>query len=851
MADIGLSISLDTSSLQSGARSGAKSLGELAEAMSKMSTDAEKNNALADYFNSTNAAVTQLVKNLENVKPLSLPNATALQNPTSQPQFVPSRDEPKVQVPQPQFVPPKNIDVLTDRANKASKIFKDANVNQLRTQLQEVKALLDESYHTLENIDSSTTDFANLKEGTENLESAKKQLEDLINKESKNAKSPATIYTLAQRSVTGMPALINNFGSGNFASSVIGGIAQGARSVREKSSEAEEKGGIMEKLGKAGTGLATATPVAGAILGAGNALANQWEKASAPAVDAQTMYGENIENKSAAQNSAEIRNLYARASQRNFDNNTGYTTAEYLQTMNNAARYGVSNASDAMAMTDSVMKWQRFSGADRSALLNIAGTTARYGNENASTAIKNAYAGLKESGLNKGQFDEFLSGMQTVIENGIAQGFVKSSKEVASDLSMLSKLSGDSELWKGEQGAQRLMQMSGGVSASTALQSTAHILNYQTAEAVAEDYKGKGQNLKNYLGKDAYLTGTYADTMQVLEKGLTGSFLEKGFDTVERVTGLNYNKKTGEISGDTAGAVEWFRQQYNLNYTGASQVLGMYQRYKSGEIDEKQLNKEIEAFNQDTSNKSNETRMIAVVEKIKNDVAQLGEKPFDVKLSIIEGTLELIDKHLIKDGEKATPDDFNALKNIKVDAPEIDLSEVDRGTEEVRLLPFLPPIATKDRDPTANVRGSDFLRNYASSSMELYKQSVYDKTYTEQKKKGQTDEQAQKKAKSEAEKALNRFYDKIDHSGFNMALGLAQREESYGGAKIATMPNPEDTDPNATSELQYILAQLAAEFKKSNSELVNAITKELQEKLNGISPTVNINAGTYTAEEGE
>ena len=62
-----------------------------------------------------------------------------------------------------------------------------------------------------------------------------------------------------------------------------------------------------------------------------------------------------------------------------------------------------------------------------------------------------------------------------------------------------------------------------------------------------------------------------------------------------------------------------------------------------------------------------------------------------------------------------------------------------------------------------------------------------------------------------------------------MALGLAQREESYGGAKIATMPNPEDTDPNATSELQYILAQLAVEFKKSNSELVNAIKEELQE----------------------
>jgi hypothetical protein len=56
--------------------------------------------------------------------------------------------------------------------------------------------------------------------------------------------------------------------------------------------------------------------------------------------------------------------------------------------------------------------------------------------------------------MQTGQFNEVLRGLQRVMEDGISKGFVRSSDQVARNLTILSTMTNNNPLLSGEMGAQ-------------------------------------------------------------------------------------------------------------------------------------------------------------------------------------------------------------------------------------------------------------------------------------------------------------------------------------------------------------------------------------------------------------
>jgi hypothetical protein len=99
-------------------------------------------------------------------------------------------------------------------------------------------------------------------------------------------------------------------------------------------------------------------------------------------------------------------------------------------------------AADPYETTASVLRFKEGTGADLDTLTGYAAKFERYGKD--SGALGTAYQGLQASGLQKGQYQEFLQSMQKIFEDGIAKGIVKGSQEIAGDMAYLADLSGNS-----------------------------------------------------------------------------------------------------------------------------------------------------------------------------------------------------------------------------------------------------------------------------------------------------------------------------------------------------------------------------------------------------------------------
>ena len=301
---------------------------------------------------------------------------------------------------------------------------------------------------------------------------------------------------------------------------------------------------------------------------------------------------------------------------------TGLDTERFIEATGQTATYGIQDATQAMNMTRTQALWSRFTGADMGTIQKFAGQAYRYGGERDAASV--AYGGLKAQDMGKGQFSEFMHSIERAMSEGISKGFVKSTEEIAGNMQMLYKLSGDSALWQGEQGAQRLSQMNMAISSATNLQSVEDVISYSAARDLlgsGADRNAKFLNLTggnisegnanfratadggnnimgsvrqgqrveilgnegdyfrvNNGGREGYVhktmfnnsgniyTGTYADVMQILERGLSADLLKGQWSAVRQLDGDN-----------NAATIERFKEMYGLNYTGASQVWGMYQ----------------------------------------------------------------------------------------------------------------------------------------------------------------------------------------------------------------------------------------------------------------------------------
>jgi hypothetical protein len=281
--------------------------------------------------------------------------------------------------------------------------------------------------------------------------------------------------------------------------------------------------------------------------------------------------------------------------------NSSATASEAMEAMGRVIKEGM--AVNPSATVANVLKFHEGTGVDVGELAGTAARFERFGNDKNALAV--GYQGLQASGLQKGQYQEFLQGMQKVFEDGMAKGIIKGSQEIAGDMSFLAQMSGNSALWQGEQGAARLMGMNNAIANSTGLSSVTDILTFRAA-----------QNPKD---KD------YVDTMITVEKGFTPDLLKKQMELFNTAEG-----------GDRPGVVERIRQAYGFNYTTAAKFLDDYNK-KGANMSEADIKK----YTDNPGSYDSQEKQVEVLTRlIQTDTAKISAWSLDAKIDALKAVLE-------------------------------------------------------------------------------------------------------------------------------------------------------------------------------------------------------------------
>lgn len=282
---------------------------------------------------------------------------------------------------------------------------------------------------------------------------------------------------------------------------------------------------------------------------------------------------------------------------------TGLDTNEILDLMARAASYGAGESA-ARSMARNAGLWEQETGASRDSLMRLQGTAERYGL--GSNALATAYGGLVASGMGRGQFDEFLNGLQSVIEDGISNGFTSSAEEVAQSLTLFARLSGNSPLWQGQQGAQRLVSMNHSLSNATNMASVNDMIVYGALDT----------------------GGGYIETMKNIERGLNDP---KAFGKIaEAIKNLE--------GGNTAAMTERFRQIFGVNYTQAEQLLRMSEKIGRPGYTNAQFQRDIKAAGITPDTQTEYTFWKDKENAINNALNRIGQDPWNKNLQELNET---------------------------------------------------------------------------------------------------------------------------------------------------------------------------------------------------------------------
>jgi len=223
----------------------------------------------------------------------------------------------------------------------------------------------------------------------------------------------------------------------------------------------------------------------------------------------------------------------------------GYSAEEGMEAMKEAARQGL-NISAAEILSRQVFQYERSTGADRGTMRSLAAMSARYGGGD---ALRSGWAGLHASGMQTGQYSEYLRGLQRVMEDGISKGFIRSSDQVARNLTMLSMMTDNDSLWQGENGVRRLTEINSGLENATGLQDSSQTIAFKAAMKIARE---TNQN------------ATWGDAMELMEN--PGNRFRDLFVEIDK------QFREVEGSGNTMGVVEHYRNLFGWNYTTARMV---------------------------------------------------------------------------------------------------------------------------------------------------------------------------------------------------------------------------------------------------------------------------------------
>ena len=390
----------------------------------------------------------------------------------------------------------------------------------------------------------------------------------------------------------------------------------------------ESGAGIAQGIGGSllGAGLMLgATPVgwglmaAGGIAEIGGAIAKYWAgDARADIAEGEayrkTLAGTNALNKRFSDGGTWLENsnktdAILRAAT-NGANGTGLSTEEFLSLATRQSKFG-GTQSDAMAQARDIAMWAQATGTDAGVIQNFLGTARRYGDN--SDVLGYASQARQAAGLTKAQNEEFLQSLQSVIEDGIANGYVKSAEDVSKTFVMFSRLSNNNPLWQGEQGAKRLAQMNSGIAGATALQSVSDVI---VAGAARDVLAGKDKEQRNAL-LGGLSTGTYIDEMLLMEQGTNPEMFGAIAKSIDSLEGDN-----------PAAQIERYKDAYKLNYHGAVSAYLMGQEYLSGKMDTSTFAKKIEEMQQDKVYQSEETKWQNDINDIATNTALMAKSSF-------------------------------------------------------------------------------------------------------------------------------------------------------------------------------------------------------------------------------
>jgi hypothetical protein len=187
-------------------------------------------------------------------------------------------------------------------------------------------------------------------------------------------------------------------------------------------------------------------------------------------------------------------------------------------------------------------------------------------------------------------------------------------------MATLSKLSGESALWTGEQGARRLGQMNNSIAGATGLKSIEDVTVFSVADQLMKSQGIKDEaGMDAFLGKDAVYTGTYVDTMQLMEQGLKSpTVLRNLMKSVQGMEGM----------GNTAGQIERYKNMFDLNYAGASQVWQMSQNGDFMENPDKYAG-QIKDIQTNIEYKSDSQKLQDALTKLATEGVNMGKLAFD------------------------------------------------------------------------------------------------------------------------------------------------------------------------------------------------------------------------------
>lgn len=455
---------------------------------------------------------------------------------------------------------------------------------------------------------------------TQNLPSIKKVVTDEDKKKQRNAE-------LARQNLLGAFNTGNNmlqsYANGNTTGAVLSGM-NGVTNLTNnlsKSAEMADMGGLAKGLLAAGV---VGSIVSGVVKGA-DALTNKFID------EMPTVYGTGRAFGSTNDNFA----LSAWSKVNEYNKGTGLNSETFQGLVQSLRKQGVGNdllspqaqldLAGNIAKTTS--RWAYYTGGDANQYANLAGLMSRYGGStNVAEDFNYLVSAGKASGLDRTQIPEFLSGIQKVMEEGIANGFTRSATDVASTLLMFSKLSNNNPFWQGEQGAKLINQANRGLASATSLSKTSDIIAYR---AISQAYDGKEES---ELGEDLYLKdGGYVNKMMLLERGLRTDNFGKIMESIYSTT------------GSTTQRAELLKDMFGVNYSGASRFMNLYDKNK-GKVTEEELKNILE----DPDNQNKETKNQENINSIKDWVVKIGSKTAAIKIDglgiISDGVTRLANK---------------------------------------------------------------------------------------------------------------------------------------------------------------------------------------------------------------